>query len=112
MNSLDGRPRIIALDFDGCLCSSGAWPGVGEPNWPAIRRAIAAKSDGARLVLNTCRAGDALAAAVEACEAWGIELDAANENLPDIIEFYGGDCRKIYADEYWDDRAVRVAFSP
>ena len=30
----------------------------------------------------------------------------SNENLPDIIEAFGGDCRKIFANEYLDNRAV------
>ena len=30
--------------------------------------------------------------------------DAVNENLPEIIERYGGDSRKIFADIYIDDR--------
>ena len=49
-----------------------------------------------------------LEVALEWCRARGLEFDAANENLPDLIEQYGGDCRKISADEYWDDKAVNV----
>lgn len=45
--------------------------------------------------------------AVEWCEAHGIHLDAVNENLPDVIASFGGDTRKIFANEYWDDRAVK-----
>ena len=29
-----------------------------------------------------------------------------NENLPELIELYGGDTRKINADFYIDDKAV------
>ena len=38
------------------------------------------------------------------CEEHGIEFDAVNENLPRIIKAFGGDCRKVYADEYLDDK--------
>ena len=38
----------------------------------------------------------------------GVEFDAVNENLPEVIERMGGDTRKVFANEYWDDRAVRV----
>ena len=34
-----------------------------------------------------------------------MECDAVNENLPERIEFFGGDCRKVGADVYIDDRA-------
>lgn len=30
--------KAIAIDFDGCLCTN-AYPEIGEPNWPVIRRA-------------------------------------------------------------------------
>ena len=30
--------KAIAIDFDGCLCTD-AYPEIGEPNWPVIRRA-------------------------------------------------------------------------
>ena len=43
--------KVIALAFDGCLCSN-AYPHVGKPNW----RVIAQKS-GAALILWTCREG-------------------------------------------------------
>ena len=38
----------------------------------------------------------------------GIELDAVNESLPEWIDFFGSDCRKVGANEYWDDRAVAI----
>ena len=34
----------------------------------------------------------------------GLKFDAVNENLPEIVEGFGGDSRKIYADVYIDDR--------
>ena len=38
---------------------------------------------------------------------FGLEFDAVNENLPEINELFGGDCRKIYADVYLDDKSAR-----
>ena len=36
----------------------------------------------------------------------GLEFDAVNENLPEMIEWYGNDCRKVFADVYIDDKAA------
>ena len=98
--------RVIAIDFDGTLCTN-AWPAVGEPNWPVINHAKDAQAVGAKLILWTCREGEYLKAAIAACEKWGLHFDAVNANIPERIEEYGGDCRKVSADEYWDDRAVQ-----
>lgn len=99
--------KVIAVDFDGCLCRD-CYPAIGPPNWEVIRRAQAEQAAGAALILWTCRQGALLREAVNACCIWGLAFDAINANLPERIAHYGNDCRKISADEYWDDRAVRV----
>ncbi len=99
--------KAIAIDFDGCLCQD-CYPAVGPPNWEVIRRAQAEQAAGAAVILWTCRVGAYLQEAVDACVSWGLSLDAVNANLPERIARYGNDCRKVSADEYWDDRAVRV----
>lgn len=99
--------RAIAIDFDGCLCSN-AYPDIGAPNWPAIFRATVEQINGAGLILWTCREGEDLQAALDACQSWGLVFDAVNESLPDWIEAYGTNPKKVAATEYWDDRAVRV----
>ncbi|MGI6234468.1 MAG: hypothetical protein ACOYI6_04335 [Christensenellales bacterium] len=101
--------HAIAVDFDGCLCQD-RWPEIGEPNWPAIAALLELQKRGVALILNTCREGELLEKAILWCEYRGLSFDAVNENLPERIEAYGGDCRKISANEYWDDRAVRVRF--
>ena len=35
-----------------------------------------------------------------------VEFDAVNDNLPEIIEFYGHNSRKISCDYYIDDRML------
>lgn len=100
--------KIIAVDFDGCLCKN-AWPEIGEANRDVISGLIASKGIcGDKLILWTCREGKALQEALDWCKGFCLEFDAVNENLPELIERYGGDCRKISADEYWDDKAVNV----
>lgn len=102
--------RIIAVDFDGTLCEN-KWPDIGEPNMPTIRALKRAKIlGGAKVILWTCRSGAKLRAAVEWCKTYGITFDAVNENLPETIDAHGEDTRKVFATEYWDDRARVVEF--
>lgn len=56
--------------------------------------------------MNTCREGERLQEAVDWCANFGLGFDAVNDNLPELIEFLGHDCRKIAADVYIDDKAV------
>ena len=96
---------IIAVDFDGTLVTN-AWPEIGTPIISVIEYVKRRQKNGARLILWTNRTGEPLSKALAWCEENGIVLSAVNENLPDIIEAFGGDCRKIFANEYLDDRAV------
>lgn len=96
---------IIAVDFDGTLVTN-AWPEIGTPIIPVIEYVKRRQKNGARLILWTNRTGEPLDKALAWCEENGIILSAVNENLPDIVEAFGGDCRKIFANEYLDDRAV------
>ena len=98
--------KIIAVDFDGTLCFS-SWPDVGEPNVPLIEQLKALKNSGNKLILWTCRAGEALDLAVSWCRDQHLEFDAVNDNLPEIVELYGNNSRKITCDYYIDDRACR-----
>lgn len=97
--------QIIAVDFDKTL-SYAKWPEVGEPNTNLFRYLKAQKAAGARIILNSCRTGEALEKALQFCKDNGLEFDCVNENLPELIEAYGEDSRKISADYYIDDRAV------
>ena len=98
---------IIAVDFDGTL-SFGEWPDVGPANRELFRFLARRKEEGDRIILWTCRTDEELALAVEWCRIKGLEFDAVNDNLPEIIEQYGGNSRKISCDYYIDDRAVSV----
>ena len=97
--------RIIAVDFDGTLCYSN-WPDVGEPNAVLINYLKLWKKQGHKLILWTCRAGDALELAVDWCRKQQLEFDAVNDNLPEIVEKDGNNSRKITCDYYIDDRAL------
>lgn len=102
------RPKIIAVDFDGCLATN-KWPEIGDPIEKTISRLKKEQAAGAKVILWTNRIGEPLKKAVEFCEAQGIHLDAVNENLSEIVQAFGSDTRKVFANEYWDDRAIFMA---
>ncbi len=95
---------VFAVDFDGTL-SMGAWPEVGPANKRLIDFLIRKQKEGDKLILWTCRAGEPLERAVEFCRDNGLHFDAVNDNLPETIEKYGENSRKITCDVYIDDRA-------
>ncbi len=97
--------KIIAVDFDGTLCYSD-WPALGEPNVRLIEYLKEWKRHGNKLILWTCRAGDALENAISWCYEQDLEFDAINDNLPEIVELYGNNSRKITCDYYIDDRSL------
>lgn len=98
--------KIIAVDFDGTL-HNGTWPEIGEENMTVINFCRNEQlNNGARLILWTNRVEKQLEDAVAWCKERGLEFDTINENLPELIELYGTDCRKINADIYIDDKAV------
>ena len=97
--------QIIAVDFDGTLCFS-KWPDLGDPNKPLIEYLKSWRDQGNKLILWTCRAGDALDKAVSWCQDQQLYFDAVNDNLPEIVELYGNNSRKITCDYYIDDKAM------
>lgn len=56
--------KTIAVDFDGTLCYS-CWPGTGKPNKELIDELIICRKKGNKLILWTCREGEALQIAIE-----------------------------------------------
>ena len=100
--------KIIAIDFDNTIFTD-EYPNVGKPIWKTINYCKAEQAKGATLILWTCRNGDDLAEAIELCLSVGLRLDYVNENTAENLALYGGrDNRKIYADEYIDDKAINV----
>lgn len=99
--------RVIAVDFDNTLFKTEEWPTIGAPIYETIDYCKDQKAAGAVLILWTCRTGEDLKAAVEACRTVGLEFDYINENTPDDVAHFGNDSRKINASLYIDDRAIR-----
>ena len=97
--------KIIAVDFDGTLCEN-KWPDIGEPNYELIEYLRQEKLDGAKIILWTCRSGGELDNAIHWCCDRGLMFDAVNDNLPEMVEAFGSNTRKIFANEYIDDKAI------
>ena len=97
------RPVILAVDFDGTLVKD-RFPGIGMINRPIWDAVLQAQDQGYKIILWTCRNGEALKEAIEFCAEHDLHFDAINENLDEIKVLYGGDTRKIFADVYIDDR--------
>lgn len=106
------KSKIIAVDFDGTLFEEINFPSAGRPIVGVIEYVRHEQENGAKIILWTCRVGEALDIAVEMCKNVGIIFDAVNENLPEVIECFGSDSRKIFAHEYIDDKAIVVNIEP
>lgn len=100
-----GLPYIIAVDFDGTLVTD-KFPDIGDPIESAWIAMKAARDSGAKIILWTSRDGKNLEEAIGYCKDRGFEFDAINENLQECQKFWKNDTRKVYANEYWDDKAV------
>ncbi len=92
---------IIAVDFDGTLQIGG------KPNLSLIEMLKANQRQGNAVILNTCRHGKSLTDAVQFCARYGLRFHAVNENLPQAVAMLGFNPRKIYADIYIDDKAIK-----
>ena len=100
--------KIIAVDFDGTLCEN-AYPNIGVPKQIIINHILEEQKLGAKLILWTNRCDEKLEEAVKWCAEHGIIFDAINDNIPSIISSFGNNCRKVFATEYIDDRALSVS---
>ena len=96
--------QIIAVDFDGTLCND-CYPNIGYPNMTLIQQLKALRQNGKRVILWTCRCGKKLTEAIDWCRDFGLEFDAVNANVPEILEQYETESRKISADVYIDDKS-------
>ena len=100
--------RIVAVDFDGTLAET-RFPEIIKPIPKTIEICKALQKNGAILILWTCRCGKDLEDAVEWCKTQGLVFDLINENVPENVEKFGNDSRKIFAHEYIDDKATNPA---
>ena len=99
-------PEIYAVDFDKTLNMAEKYPELGEPNIKLMEYLKQRRAAGDKVILLTCREGEQLKAAVKYCNKYGLCFDAINDNLRENIEYWGNNCRKVWAHYYIDDRNV------
>ena len=101
-------PKILGVDFDDTIFTGG-YPTSEKPNWPIIDYIKTRQAQGWYTILVTCRhSKDDVKEAIAKCEDVGIRIDLVNENHPEVIEKFG-DCRKIFCNEYIDDKNLSVS---
>lgn len=96
---------ILAVDFDGTLCTD-QYPLIGEPITDVILSVKAWRKAGNEAVLWTCREGILLDNALKWCKTQGLEFDAVNANTQHALYKWRSNPRKIGADFYLDDKAI------
>lgn len=116
--TMKSLPFIVAVDFDGTLCSQN-FPEIGEADLELIKmlkdwRYEEQDVEQRRLILWTCRDNHTedrlLDKAIMFCTANGLEFDAVNRNCDEVIAMFNNDTRKVYANEYVDDKSINYRF--
>ena len=93
---------IYGIDFDGTIVEE-KFPAIGNPNTVVVDFIRDLQAKGHKWILITMREGKPLDDAVAWLMSHGLKPDAINDNLPDRIEKWGNNPRKVYADIYIDD---------
>lgn len=78
------------------------------PNMHLINQLRQLQLSGHTIILWTCRDGQRLKEAVNFCAIHGLRFNAINQNVPQGMKMLGYNSRKIYADVYIDDKAIRL----
>lgn len=99
-------PKIAAIDFDNTLFerSEEGYPEIGAPIEKNIDYVKEMQAKGWKTILWTCRDGEALEMALEACNNEDLFFDKVNDNLYE--EDNNVLSRKIYASIYIDDKTL------
>ena len=97
------RPiTVLAVDFDGTIVEN-KWPDIGSLNQQAKSIINKFVIGGGKVIVWSCREGLSQYEAENFLKLNGVYYHAFNENVPERIESYGNDCRKVGADLYVDD---------
>lgn len=104
----DKYTYIISVDFDDTLSLGAKWPDIGKPHKRLFSYLINCRKSGIKVILNTMREGETLDAAVEWCKEQGLEFDAVNDNLPEMVELFGCNPRKIFSNYIIDNNVSNI----
>ena len=104
---------IVAVDFDGTLSHSD-YPAADNLDMKGIGLLKEFRANGGKVILWTCRHGEALDFAVESCHKAGLDFDAINENESEHLKQWQENhgvpnevySPKVYADLYIDDKSL------
>ena len=96
---------VLAIDFDGTIFDTD-YPTIGPVREDAVKIIRTFWNEGYGIIINTCREGLALSAAINALMIAGIPYHYVNSNFPHLIYKYSADTRKISADLYIDDKCL------
>lgn len=99
------RKLVVAVDFDGTIVRD-AYPDIG-PLLPAAKNSINSlyTEHNCEIIIWTCREGQDLINCKNFLIKNNINFTTINQNTPSVLHRWNnGDCRKIYADIYIDDR--------
>lgn len=104
-------PYIVATEFDDVIAKN-ALPNinVAVPNFEIIEKLKNLKNDNVKLILWTRRTGVQLIEACGFCEKYGLYFDAINNNIEEVRIPLKGGSKKVWANEYWDSRSVKISF--
>jgi len=96
---------IIAIDFDGTICS-GTYPNIDSVKPYAKEVINKLYDDGHYIIIWTCRENEMLLKAINWLLDNGIKFHRVNDHNPENLAKYGGSTRKVYAHLYVDDKQV------
>lgn len=99
------RNFTISIDFDDTIVE-GAFPGIGKLKKDADKFINKLYDLGFNILINTCRSGAYEGDAETFLKRTGIKYHYINNNLPQSIEYFKQDCRKLSADVYIDDKSL------
>lgn len=93
---------VYAIDFDGTIVTE-EYPAIGKPIQATIEFIRAIQKRGDKWILLTMREGKSLREALTFLVLRKCFPAAINDNLPERVEQWGNNPRKVYADVYIDD---------
>ena len=107
------KHKSVALDFDSTVAftTPETYPYIDAVNYKAIEVMKKYKEAGGKIVLFTCRTDTDLDIAIECLREYGLEVDAVNEDLQEVIDDWykiqpdSSISPKVFVDVYIDDRA-------